>query len=80
MMRHSPETHFLLLHHMDQLAPKVGGHRCLSPLMYKAKGHSRCGRGSEKWQQQLQQQSHVPFQRLGSSKDTTCINEYGRVM
>ena len=25
MMRHSPETHFLLLRHTDQLAPKVDG-------------------------------------------------------
>ena len=67
MMPHSLETHFLLLRHMDQLAPKVDGHRCLSPLMYKAKAHSRYGRdivGSERWQRQPQQQSYVRFQRL----------------
>ena len=67
MMPHSPETHFLLLRHMDQLAPKVDGHCCLSPLMYKAKAHLRYGRdivGSERWQQQPQQQSHIRFQRL----------------
>ena len=43
-----------------------------APLMYKAKAHSRYGRdivGSERWQQQ----SHVLFQRLGSSDDTMCI-------
>jgi len=43
MMRHSPETHFLLLRHMDQLAPDVDSHRCLSPLMHKAKAHSQYG-------------------------------------
>ena len=39
------------------LAPKVDGDRCLSPLMYKAKAHSRCGQdivGSETWEQQPQ--------------------------
>ena len=79
MMRHSPETHFLLLHHTNLLAPKVDGHPSLSPLMYKAKAHSRYGRdivGNERWQRQPQPQSHVPFQRPGSSEDTTCIKEY----
>ena len=49
-------------------------HHCLSPLKYKAKAHSRYGRnivGSERWQRQPQQQSHVLFQCLGSSEDTT---------
>ena len=62
---------------------KSGGHRCLSPLMYKAKAHSQFSRdivGSERWQQQLQQQSYLPFQRLWSSEDTTCIKEYGCLM
>ena len=82
-MCHSLETHFLLLRHTDYLAPKVDGHRCLSPLMYKAKAHLQYGHDiicSERWQRQPQQQSHVPFQRLGSSEDTTCIKEYGRLM
>ena len=83
MMRHSLETHFLLLRHTDYLAPKVDGHCCLSPLMYKAKAHSRYGHdivGSERWQWQPQQQSHIPFERLGSSEDTMCIKECGRLM
>ena len=80
MMRHSPENHFLLLRHTDWLVPNVDGHRCLSPLMCKAKAHSRYGRdiiGSERWQRQPQQQFHDRFQRLGSFEDTTCIKEYG---
>ena len=49
-------------------------------MMYKAKAHSQYGRdvvGSERWQQQPQWQSHVSFQHLGLSEDTTCIKEYG---
>jgi len=59
------------------------GHRCLSPLMYKAKAHSRYGQdivGSARWQRQLQQQSYNPFQCLWSSEDITCIKEYRRLM
>ena len=44
--------------------------------MYEVKAHSRCGRdivGSERWQRQLQQQSHISFQCLGSFEDTTYI-------
>ena len=61
----------------------MDGHRCLSPLMYKAKAHLWYGQdivGSERWQRQPQQQSYVPFQRLLSSEDTTCIKEYGCLM
>ena len=52
--------------------------------MYKAKAHLRYGGdivGSERWQRQPQHQSHIRFQRLGSSEDTTCIidKEYGRL-
>ena len=55
----------------------MDGHRCLSPLMYKAKAHSWYGQdivGSERWQRQWQpqQQSYIPLQRLWSSEDTTC--------
>ena len=35
---------------------------------------------SARWQQQPQLQSHVPFQHLGSSEDTMCIKEYGRLI
>ena len=83
MMHHSPETHLLLLRHMDQLAPNVDGHCCLSLLMHKVKAHLRYGRdivGSERWQRQLQQQFHIRFQHLGSSEDTTYIKEYERLM
>ena len=63
----------------------MDGHRCLSPLMCKAKAHSQYGQDivdSERWQQQrqLQQQSHIRFQRLGSFEDTTCIKECGRLI
>ena len=54
-------------------------------MMCNAKAHLQYGRdiiGSERWQQQrqLQQQSQVCFQRLGSFEDTTCIKEYGRLV
>ena len=80
MMRHSPETHFLLLCHTDVASSRSGRriHCSLSPLMYKAKAYLRYGRDtvcSERWQWQPKQQSNIPFQRLWSSKDTTCIKD-----
>ena len=52
----------------NQLAPSVDGHRCLSPLMCKAKAHLQYGQdiiGSVRLQQQPQQQSHVSFSASG---------------
>ena len=57
-------------------APNVAGHRCLSPLMHKAKDMAetslvvRDGNGNR----------NSLFQRLGSFEDTTCIKEYGRLI
>ena len=51
--------------------------------MHKAKVHLRYARdivGSARWQRQPQQQSHVRYERLWSSEDTTYVKEYGRLV
>ena len=45
--------------------------------MYKAKAHLQLGQdivGTERWQWQPQQQSHIPFQHLGTSEDSICVS------
>ena len=68
---------------MNYLAAEVDGHCCLSPLMYKAKAHSRCGRdivGSERCNGNCNSSpmflfsvwGHLRIPRVSKNMDVSC--------